>query len=212
MTDTTSQARIRRFDAAYRSILFFNARTVNTFGHHSYQPASSGGFIGIWKLARWAPMSAIVQASGERYVNRAGGRSHLLPDGTSPRPARTAAALAVGPGRGSGSFRAACLGLLPFRPELAGKFAEETTRIDGATFNAAWWVSCVNSDSQGRRLGDRRTTTRFRKHLDNSSIDTTLSEGIFAVAADGERRGLSRPDGWRQHLPRVDHAEVVTWS
>lgn len=121
-------------DAAGRSLLFTDARTVNEF---SSEPVSRAQLAEVWELARWAPTSANVQPLRIVWVDTPASRERLLPHMAEFNRAKTASAQATAVLAVDRDFHDTIPRVLPYAPEMRDNFLDEDGRAVAATFNGA---------------------------------------------------------------------------
>jgi 3-hydroxypropanoate dehydrogenase len=194
-----------RLDEAGRAILFTEARTANSFAS---TPVTDHELSEIWELAKWAPTAANMQPLRVLYVRSDEGRERLVTHMSEGNKAKTASAPAVAVLAVDTRFHEYVPTVLPFRPELQEVFeANETMRNDTGKFSAALQAAyfILSVRAQGLAAGPM------------GGFDAAALDADFFP--DGRWRSIlvvniGHPgvDPWFDRLPRLDHADVVSWA
>jgi 3-hydroxypropanoate dehydrogenase len=204
MTVTSDQPLLHPIDAAARSTLFLDARSANSF---SDQPVSDEELSDIWELTRWAPTSANVQPLRVVYVRTSEGKDRLVPHMTEFNRAKTLSAPAVAILAADLEFHEHMPQLFPARPQLKDAFGDDQLRHDSAKFNATlqagYFILAVRALglAAGPMLG-YDAAGLDREFFSGSSFKSLL---VVNIGHPGE-------DPWFDRLPRLDHAQVITWA
>jgi len=204
VSDSAGPVTLGKLDDQGRALLFTDARTANTFAD---TPVSDEELAAIWELAKWAPTAANTQPLRVLYVRPGEGRDRLVKHMSEGNRAKTAAAPAVAVLAVDTEFHEHIPALLPFRPELKGRFdGQDELRAKHAGFNGAlqagYFILAVRAAglAAGPMLG-----------FDGPGIDREFFadrpwKTILVV-------NIGRPgtDPWFDRLPRLTHEDYVEY-
>jgi 3-hydroxypropanoate dehydrogenase len=199
MTDTFA---LRRLNAEGESILFTDARTASAFAE---TPLTNELLTDIWELARWAPTASNIQPLRVLYVSPET-RERLLPHMAEGNRAKTAAAPAVAILAMDVQFHDLIPLLVPSRPQMKDRFADDEIREEAARFNATlqagYFILAIRAVglAAGPMLG-------FDKGgVDAEFLVDTSWRSLLVVNI-----GHPGPKPNYQRLPRLDPDQVIAW-
>jgi 3-hydroxypropanoate dehydrogenase len=201
---TVDPTRLGRLSAEARSIMFTDARTANTF---SDVPVTKEELTDIWELSKWAPTSANVQPMRVAYVLSPEGRARLVTHMLDMNKAKTATAPAVAILAMDTEFHEYLPRLVPFRPEMKDRFADDAMRLQSARFNATiqagYFILAVRAAglAAGPMLG-----------FDGAGIDAEFFAGTPLRSLLVVNIGHPGENAWFDRLPRLENDEVITWA
>jgi 3-hydroxypropanoate dehydrogenase len=196
--------RLDRLDQAGRALLFSDARTANSFAP---TPVSDAELADIWELAKWGPSAANTQPLRVLFVRTDEGRARLVEHMNDGNKAKTLAAPAVAVLAVDTQFHEHIPDIFPMRPELQDVFASnpeqaDTTSRFNAALQAGYFILAVRA--AGLAAGPM------------AGFDAAGVDGEFF--ADGRFKsilvvniGHPGENPWFDRLPRLDHADTVSY-
>ena len=183
-------------DDAGRALLFTEARTANTFRD---EPVPAEQLESITELAKWPPTSA--------NINPLQAKARLLPHMNEGNRAKTATAPVVAILAVDVDFHDKIPQLLPFRPEMRERFADDRARrVELATFNGAlqtgYFILAVRAAglAAGPMLG-----------FDKAGVDGEFFSDRDCQSILVVNIGKPGDDPWRERLPRLDRDQYVEY-
>ncbi len=194
-----------RLDEAGRSLLFTDARTANSF---AATPVTDAELAEIWELAKWGPSAANTQPLRVLYVRTEQGRARLVEHMADGNKAKTLAAPAVAVLAVDTQFYEHIPTVFPIRPEMREMFASKPELAEpmsrfNAALQAGYFIVAVRA--AGLAAGPMAG-------FDGPGID-----GEFFV--DGRFKtilvvniGHPGENPWFDRLPRLDHADAVSYA
>ncbi|MPQ98228.1 malonic semialdehyde reductase [Modestobacter sp. I12A-02628] len=202
---TSPTRTLPQLDDAGRALLFTEARTANTFAD---TPVTDEELRSIWDLAKWGPTSANTQPLRVVYVRTPEGKARLVPLMAEGNRAKTASAPAVAVLAVDTRFHEHMPTTFPVRPQMQEMYAgndalrESAAQLNGS-LQAAYFITSVRA--HGLAAGPM------------TGIDATGIDAEFFP--DGRFRtlmvvniGHPGADPWFGRLPRLDHADVLTFA
>lgn len=203
-TDETTPSTLPVLDQQARNILFYDARTANTFAD---TPVTDAELAEIWDLAKWPPTAANTQPLRVVFVRTPEGKARLLGHMNEGNVAKTASAPVTAVLAVDTRFHEHIPTVLPFRPEMKDAFEanpemRETTGGFSATLQVAYFILAV------RAVG-----------LASGPMAGFDKDGLNAeFFPDGRFRSLlvvniGHPgtDPWFDRLPRLDDETIVEY-
>jgi 3-hydroxypropanoate dehydrogenase len=200
MTDTFAS---RRLNAEGRSILFTDARTASAFVE---TPLTNELLTDIWELARWAPTSANLQPLRVLYVLSPETRERLLPHMAEGNRAKTATAPAVAILAMDVQFHDLIPQLVPSRPEMKDRYADDEIREEAARFNATLQAGYFILAIRAVGLAAAPMLGFDKGGVDAEFFADTSWRSLLVVNI-----GHPGPKPNYQRLPRLDSDQVIAW-
>jgi 3-hydroxypropanoate dehydrogenase len=195
----------RRLDESALSQLFVDARTASSFTN---EPVTDEELSGIWSLARWAPTASNFQPLRVTFVQSAEGRERLVSHMSDGNKAKTLAAPAVAVLSFDSRFHEHIPTVVPFRAPMVAVFeSDDEGRTSAARFNATMQAGyfVLAARAAGLAVGPMGG-------FDSGAFDADFHP-------DGRFRSflvvnLGHPaeDAYRDRLPRLDPADVISWA
>jgi 3-hydroxypropanoate dehydrogenase len=204
-TDSSLENPPTRLDPIGRSLLFTDARSVNSFAP---TPVSDAELAEIWELAKWGPSAANTQPLRVVYVRTPDGKERLLKNMAEGNVAKTTAAPVTAILAFDSEFHEFIPQLLPFRPELREVFAgnaelSESTGRFNATLQAGYFIVSVRA--HGLAAGPMAGFDAPGMDAEFFPDGRWKSLLVVNIGHPGE-------NPWMDRLPRLDHPEVVQWA
>ncbi|MDT5030281.1 MAG: 3-hydroxypropanoate dehydrogenase [Actinoplanes sp.] len=205
--NTTSEAELTapRLDEAGRALLFTDARTANSFAD---TPVTDDELAEIWELAKWPPTSANIQPLRVLYIRTEEGNARLLPHMNEMNRAKTASAPVVAVLAVDSDFHEHIPTIFPKRPEMKDYFAANAELRDrtgrfSAGLQIGYFLLAVRA--LGLHAGPMAG-------FDNEGIDKEFfPDGRFKSLLV-VNIGHPGANPWFPRLPRLAHADAVTWA
>jgi 3-hydroxypropanoate dehydrogenase len=211
MSDTAAsvgEAEVERLgilDDLGRSILFYDARTANTF---SDTPVSDQELRDIWNLAKWPPTSANTQPLRVLYVRTPEGKGRLLPHMYEGNRPKTESAPAVAVLAADLDFHEHIPTVFPARPEMKDYFGGDDAMRHGAarfnaTLQAGYFLLAIRAAglAAGPMLG-----------FDAEGVDREFFPGDRYKSILVVNIGHPGPSPWFPRLPRLDDDTALRWA
>jgi 3-hydroxypropanoate dehydrogenase len=205
LAETLTVPSLAQLDDTGRAALFTDARTTNSFAP---TPVTDAELTSIWDLAKWPPTAANTQPLRVLYVRTQEGRDRLIPLMAEGNRAKTAGAPAVAVLAQDTRFHEHIPTVFPPNPALREAF-EDNAELRGktgqfsATLQAGYFLLAVRA--HGLAAGPM------------AGFDAAAVDAEFFP--DGRWRSLlvvniGHPgeNPWFDRLPRLDHAEVLSWA
>ena len=205
MTDVAQHAVLGTLDDDARALLFTEARTANTFAS---TPVSDDELSSIWDLAKWGPTSANTQPLRVLYVHPGEGRDRLVKHMSDGNKAKTESAPAVAVLALDTRFHEHIPTVFPFRPEMKDALeANEERRLAGGNLNAALQAGYFIMSVRAHGLAAGPMTGFDAEGLDAEFFPDGRYHAIMVVNI-----GHPGENAWFGRLPRLDHADVISWA
>ena len=205
MTELSDSLTLNRLDDAGRAVIFTGARTANNF---AATPVSDAELTDIWELARWAPTAANTQPLRVLYVRTDEGRARLVEHMDDGNKAKTASAPAVAVLARDARFHEHIPTLLPFRPELKDVFeANEAMAASTGQFSSALQAGYFLLAVRAAGLAAGPMGGFDAAALDADFFPDGRWKSVLVVNI-----GHPGQEPWFDRLPRLDHADVLTWA
>lgn len=205
MTDVAETSALGTLDDHGRKVLFTQARTANTWDG---TPVADEELSAIWELAKWAPTSANTQPLRVLYVRPGEGRDRLVKHMADGNKAKTADAPAVAVLAADTRFHEHIPTVFPLKPEMKGAFdANGELREKHAGFNAALQAGYFILAVRAHGLAAGPMTGFDSAGVDAEFFPDGRWRSILVV-------NIGRPgeNAWFGRLPRLPHADVVSWA
>jgi len=205
VSDSAGPVTLGKLDDQGRALLFTDARTANTFAD---TPVSDEELAAIWELAKWAPTAANTQPLRVLYVRPGEGRDRLVKHMSEGNRAKTAAAPAVAVLAVDTEFHEHIPALLPFRPELKGRFdGQDELRAKHAGFNGALQAGYFILAVRALGLAAGPMAGYDADGVDAEFFPDGRYRSIMVVNI-----GHPGENPWFGRLPRLDHENVISWA
>jgi 3-hydroxypropanoate dehydrogenase len=201
----TEVDRLGVLDEVGRSILFYDARTSNSF---SDTPVTDQELTDIWELAKWPPTAANTQPLRVLYVRTPEGRERLLPLMMEGNRAKTAAAPAVAVLATDLDFHEHIPTIFPARAEMKDYFGADDAMRHGmaqfnATLQAGYFLLAIRA--AGLAAGPMAG-------FDKEAIDAEFFPGGRFKSLLVVNIGHPGVSPWFPRLPRLDNGTAVQWA
>ncbi|MDI5965573.1 malonic semialdehyde reductase [Streptomyces sp. SL13] len=192
-------------DEKGRSILFYEARTANSFAD---TPVTDAELSQIWDLAKWPPTAANTQPLRVLYVRTPEGKERLVKHMADGNKAKTASAPAVAVLSIDPDYHEHIPTLFPMRPQMKDVFAanpemrDASGRFSGA-LQAGYFILAVRA--AGLVAGPM------------AGYDAAGIEGEFFPEGDRKVQlvvniGHPGENPWFDRLPRLDDEVALDWA
>ncbi len=203
--DPSASVGLARLDDSSRALLFTDARTANDFAP---TPVTDAELAGIWELAKWGPSAANTQPLRVLYVRTPEGKARLLEHMSEGNVAKTAAAPVTAVLAIDSDFHEHIPTVLPFRPELRDVFAaDDVMREKTGRFSAALQAGYFIVSVRAHGLAAGPMGGFDADGLDREFFPDGRWKSILVVNI-----GHPAENAWFDRLPRLEHADVVSWS
>ena len=205
MTDVARHPVLGTLDDEARAVLFTRARTANTFAG---TPVSDDELSSIWDLAKWGPTSANTQPLRVLYVRPGEARDRLVKHMSEGNKAKTESAPAVAVLAVDTRFHEHIPTVFPFRPQMKDVLeANEEMRLAGGNLNAALQAGYFIMSVRAHGLAAGPMTGFDAEGLDAEFFPDGRYHAIMVVNI-----GHPGENAWFGRLPRLDHADVISWA
>jgi 3-hydroxypropanoate dehydrogenase len=201
-TDSPADERVLALDPAAEALLFTDARSANTF---SDEPVSDEQLRAIVELMKWPPTAANTNPLRILFVRTPAARERLVAHMSGANKAKTLTAPAVAVLAADLDFHEQIPRLLPFRPELRERFADDEAARDrharfNATLQAAYFILAVRA--AGLAAGPMAG-------FDAAGVDAEFFGGSAWRSILVVNIGKPGVDPWFERLPRLDYDDFV---
>jgi 3-hydroxypropanoate dehydrogenase len=192
-------------DDVGRSILFYDARTSNTF---SDTPVSDQELTDIWELAKWPPTAANTQPLRVLYVHTPAGRERLVPLMSEGNRAKTSTAPATAILAADLDFHEHIPTVFPARAEMKDRFAaDDDARHAMARFNATLQAGYFLLAIRAAGLAAGPMAGFDKDGVDAEFFSDGRFKSILVVNI-----GHPGPNPWFDRLPRLANDTAVQWA
>jgi 3-hydroxypropanoate dehydrogenase len=207
-TEPVGEAEVEKLgvlDEVGRSILFYDARTSNSF---SDTPVSDKELTDIWGLAKWPPTAANTQPLRVVYVHTPEGRQRLLPLVLEGNRAKTASAPATAILAVDLDFHEHIPTLFPARAQMKDHFgADDEMRHTMARFNATLQAGYFLLAIRAAGLAAGPMAGFDKDAVDAEFFPDGRFKSILVVNI-----GHPGTSPWFDRLPRLDNETALGWA
>lgn len=189
-------------DATAQETLFRAARTANTF---TDEPVSAEQLEALYDLTQWPPTALNTQPLRVLYVQSPEARARLVPLMSGNNAAKTSTAPVVAVLAADVDFHEHLPRLVPHLPAARDGFSDVEGR-EAFARNQAWLQAgyfIIGVRAIGLAAGPM---AGFKA----AGVDEEFFAGTSLRSFLVVNIGRPGPDAWRDRLPRLDYAEVVT--
>jgi 3-hydroxypropanoate dehydrogenase len=202
---STDELSIQRLDEAARTLLFTDARSVNSFAS---TPVSDAELANIWQLAKWGPSAANSQPLRVLFVRTPEGKKRLLAHMSEGNVAKTEVAPVTAVLAYDSDFHEHIPTLLPFRPELREVLADNDQMREGmgrfsATLQAGYFIVAIRAEG----LAAGPMAGFDAEGMDQEFFPDGRWKSLLTVNI-----GHPGENPYFERLPRLDHPDVVAWA
>lgn len=188
---------------AGRDLLFYSARTANTF---SDTPVTDAELRAVWEMAKWPPTSANTQPLRVVFARSTEAKERIVRHLAEGNRAKTASAPVVAVLAADTEFHEFIPEVFPHRPQMREAFGDPDRREQHARFNAVLQSGYFLLAVRAEGLAAGPMTGFDTGGLDRDLFPEGRYRSLMVVNI-----GHPGPDAWMDRLPRLQEDDALRW-